>query len=134
MRFQQGGEGDEDATIQLTSLIDVVFLLLIFFMLTTTFADFTRRLDIELPEARAATTKEKQLKYTIEMDEKGQIALNGDVVTLDQLDQTLHRDAAAGKIKGTVLRADRRVYHGDVVRVLGVVRDAGIEEVGIAVR
>ncbi len=132
MRFQQGEE--EEAAIQLTSLIDVIFLLLIFFMLTTTFADFTRRLDIELPEARAATTKEKQLKYTIELDEKGHIALNGEIVTLAVLDTTLHRDAAAGKVKGAVLRADRSVTHGNVVRVLGIVRDAGIEEVGIAVR
>jgi len=133
MRFQQGGD-DDDASIQLTSLIDVVFLLLIFFMLTTTFADFTRRLDIELPEARAAATEEKQLKYTIELDENAQIALNGEVVTLEELDRTLQRDAAAGKIKGAVLRADRRIDHGHVVSVLGIVRDAGIEEVGIAVR
>lgn len=132
MRFQQSD--DEEATIQLTSLIDVVFLLLIFFMLTTTFADFTKRLDIELPEARAAITKEKQLKYTIEMDYQGRIALNGEIVTLQVLDRTLHRDAGAGKVKGAVLRADRSVTHGDVVRVLGIVRDAGIEEVGIAVR
>ncbi len=132
MRFQQGEE--EEASIHLTSLIDVVFLLLIFFMLTTTFADFTQRLDIELPEARAALTKEKQLKYTIELDEKGRIALNGEIVTLAVLDTTLHRDAAAGKVKGAVLRADRSVTHGNVVRVLGIVRDAGIEEVGIAVR
>lgn len=132
MRFQKDEE--EDASIQLTSLIDVIFLLLIFFMLTTTFADFTQRLDIELPEARAATTKEKQLKYTIELDEKGRIALNGKIVTLAVLDTTLHRDTAAGKVKGAVLRADRSVTHGEVVRVLGIVRDAGIEEVGIAVR
>ena len=132
MRFQQGEE--EDAAIQLTSLIDVIFLLLIFFMLTTTFADFTQRLDIELPEARAATTKEKQLKYTIELDFQGHIALNGEIVTLEVLDRTLHRDAGAGKVKGAVLRADRGVTHGDVVRVLGIVRDSGIQEVGIAVR
>ncbi len=134
MRFQQGGGDDDDVSIPLTSLIDVVFLLLIFFMVTTSFAEFTRRLYIELPEARAAMTEEKQLKYTIELDENAQIALNGEAVTLDELDRTLHQDAGAGKIKGAVLRADRRIDHGNVVRVLGVVRDAGIEEVGIAVR
>jgi biopolymer transport protein ExbD len=133
MRFEQGHD-EEEASIQLTSLIDVVFLLLIFFMLTTTFADFTRRLDVQLPEARAAATQEKQLKYTIEMDKEGTIALNGETVTLAELDRKLHRDTAAGKVKGAVLRADRRISHGHVVRVLGIVRDAGIEEVGIAVR
>lgn len=133
MRFQQSTDED-DASIQLTSLIDVIFLLLIFFMITTTFADFTSRLDIELPEARSATTEEKQLKYTIELDEEGQIALNGEIVTVVELDRTLHADAEAGKVKGAVLRADRHLEHGDVVRILGIVRDAGIAEVGIAVR
>ena len=51
MRFSHLKE-EEDYSLQLTSLIDVVFLLLIFFMVSTTFVDFTRRLDIQLPEAK----------------------------------------------------------------------------------
>jgi biopolymer transport protein ExbD len=133
MRFQRDA-GEEEVSIQLTSLIDVVFLLLIFFMVTSNFAVFSKRLDVELPEARAATTEQKQLKYTIELDAKGSIALNGEIIALDALDQKLHADAAANKVKGAVVRADRRLPHGDVVRVLGIVRDAGIREVGIAVR
>ena len=133
MRFNREG-GEEEVSIQLTSLIDVVFLLMIFFMVTSSFAVFSKRLDVELPEARAATTEQKQLKYTIEMDARGEIALNSEVMTLDALDRKLHTDAAAGMVKGAVVRADRRLPHGDVVRVLGIVRDSGIREVGIAVR
>lgn len=133
MRFNREG-GEEEVSIQLTSLIDVVFLLMIFFMVTSSFAVFSKRLDVELPEARAATTEQKQIKYTIEMDARGEIALNSEVMTLDALDRKLHKDAAAGKVKGAVVRADRRLPHGDVVRVLGIVRDSGIREVGIAVR
>ena len=133
MRFQSDS-GEEEVSIQLTSLIDVVFLLLIFFMVTSNFAVFSKRLDVDLPEARAATTEQKQLKYTIEMDATGTIALNGEVIALDALDLKLHEDAAAKKVQGAVVRADRRLPHGDVVRVLGIVRDSGIREVGIAVR
>lgn len=53
MRFNHIKE-EEDYSLQLTSLIDVVFLLLIFFMVSTTFVDFTRRLDIQLPESKKA--------------------------------------------------------------------------------
>ncbi|MBI4252519.1 MAG: biopolymer transporter ExbD, partial [Candidatus Tectomicrobia bacterium] len=48
MRFQKH---EEDYSLQLISMTDLVFLLLIFFMVTTSFVDFTRRLDIELPES-----------------------------------------------------------------------------------
>ena len=67
-------------------------------------------------------------------DATGDIALNGEVIALDTLDRKLHEDAAARKVQGAVVRADRRLPHGDVVRVLGIVRDSGIREVGIAVR
>ncbi len=51
MKFRKNEE--EDFSLQLTPLIDVVFLLLIFFMVSTAFIDFTRRMDIELPEVKA---------------------------------------------------------------------------------
>ncbi|MBI5748357.1 MAG: biopolymer transporter ExbD, partial [Nitrospinae bacterium] len=50
MQFRKREE--EDYSIPLTSLIDVVFLLLIFFMVSTVFIDFSRKIDIELPESK----------------------------------------------------------------------------------
>ena len=81
MQFNEPDE--EQVSISLTSLIDVVFLLLIFFMVTSSFVDFQRKLDIQLPEAKAADREQKERKpIQIEMDKGGRITFNGDVVTL----------------------------------------------------
>ena len=67
---------EEDYSLSLTALIDVVFLLLIFFMVSTAFIDFTRRMDIRLPEAEAgATTGERTRQFLIEIGKNGLITL-----------------------------------------------------------
>ncbi len=127
-------EPEEDVTITLTSLIDVVFLLLIFFMVTYSFPDFYRKkLDVRLPAARAADASLSQVKrLVVEMDAAGRIALDGAEVSLDALEGRLRgRDPA---VTGLVVRADERVSHGRVTAVLGLARAAGIADVAIAVR
>lgn len=124
---------DEQAAINLTSLIDVVFLLLIFFMVTSTFIDIERKLDLELPEAKAADLEQKERKpIQIEMDEGGRITLDGQLVNMEALEAQLK--GFEGKRKSAVVRADRRLKHGTVTAVLGLCRDAGIREIAIAVK
>jgi len=65
MKFRRTDE--EDYSLQLTPLIDVVFLLLIFFMVSTAFIDFTRKMDIELPESNLGATPEQVKVFEIEM-------------------------------------------------------------------
>ena len=84
MRFQSDSE--EDYSLQLTSLIDVVFLLLIFFMVSTSFVDFTRRLDIELPEAESSAEVVEKKSFLIEVGVEKRITLNGKTVLLDNLE------------------------------------------------
>ena len=68
---------EEDYSLKLTALIDVVFLLLIFFMVSTAFVDFTRQVDIELPESASGAPTPKTKVYTIEINRDGGIFLNG---------------------------------------------------------
>ncbi len=70
-----------DVTLNLPSLVDVVFLLLIFFMITTTFSRVLTKLDIKLPEARAVV-EQKTRDTIIEIAQDGRLALNGDFITL----------------------------------------------------
>ncbi len=124
---------DEQAGINLTSLIDVVFLLLIFFMVTSTFIDIQRKLDLELPEAKAADLEKKERKpIQIEMDRQGRITLDGEFVNMQALEARLKQ--SQGKRTSAVVRADRRLNHGTVTAVLGLCRDAGIREIAIAVK
>ncbi len=131
MQFSEPDE--EQAGINLTSLIDVVFLLLIFFMITSTFIKTERKLELQLPEAKAAEVEQKERKpIKIEMDKRGRITLDGQLVTMKALETRLKE--FQGKRKSAVVRADRRLKHGTVTAVLGLCRDAGIREIAIAVK
>lgn len=126
-------EADEEVGITLTSLIDVIFLLLIFFMVTTTIIDPSRRLDLQLPEAKAASAEAKSIPITIEMGAKGEILLNGQGVNLNTLEARLRELGKEGN-KTALVRADRRLDYGRVVGVLGICRASGFRDIGIAVR
>jgi len=111
----------------------VVFLLLIFFMITSTFIKTERKLELQLPEAKAAEVEQKERKpIKIEMDKRGRITLDGQLVTMKALETRLKE--FQGKRKSAIVRADRRLKHGTVTAVLGLCRDAGIREIAIAVK
>ena len=126
-------ESEEEVGISLTSLIDVIFLLLIFFMVTTTIIDPSRRLDIQLPQAKAASAESQSTPVTIEIGQRGEITLNGEKVDLPGLETRLRAMGRNGR-KSALVRADRRLDYGRVVAVLGICRASGLQDIGIAVR
>lgn len=128
-------EHDREAEVRVpTSLIDVIFLLLIFFMVTYSFPDiYKKKLDIRLPQAKADDVEKREVKKAlIEMDAQGRIALNGQEVTLAELEARLKEPEANFKV--AMIRADERISHGRVTQVLGLCRDAAILDIAIAVR
>jgi len=126
-------EADEEIGISLTSLIDVIFLLLIFFMVATTLVDPSRRLDVQLPEAKAASAETKKSPVTIEMSQRGEVTLNGQGVDFNVLESRLKSLGQEGS-KTAIVRADKRLDYGRVVQVLGFCRSAGFQDIGIAVK
>jgi biopolymer transport protein ExbD len=125
-------ERDEEAALGLTPLIDVVLLLLIFYMVTTAFVD--REIELQLPESQSSAVPEEKKKFTIELGQRGELALNGELITVEILDRRIGREARADNIRAVEIRADKNVIHGRVVEVLGVVKKHGVENVGIAVK
>ena len=133
MRFQ--GDSEEDYSLQLTSLIDVVFLLLIFFMVSTSFVDFTRRLDIELPEAKSSAEVVEKKSFLIEVGVKKRISLNGKTVLLDDLESELKAGVESGKFKPSLtVKADKRLDYGYVIKVMGLISGAGIRDISLATK
>ena len=126
-------EADEEPGLSLTSLIDVIFLLLIFFMVTTTLIDPTKKLELRLPEAKAAS-EETKTPATIEMDRQGEMTLNGEKVSFADLETRLNALAQKDTKKTAVVRADKGLDYGDVVRVLGICRASGFTDINIAVK
>lgn len=116
----------------MTPLIDVVLLLLIFYIVTTAFVD--REIDLKLPESDSSTVPEDKKKFTVELGTGNRLALNGRSLTVTQLDREIADAASADTIKAVEIRADKAVQHGRVVEVLGIVKKHGVDNVGIAVK
>jgi biopolymer transport protein ExbD len=125
----------EDPEINLTSLIDVVFLLLIFFMVTTTF-EHQAVLKVDLPEASAVESQaEEPDRLELVIDKSGAMFLN-DQRLVDSTEQTLRAafEQAAGDDRSLplVLRADRETAHHFVVTAMDVAAQLGFVNLSIA--
>ena len=132
MRFVR--EQEEDYNLQLTSLIDVVFLLLIFFMVSTSFLDFTRRLDIVLPDSKKSTEVIERQAFLVEVGVDRKISLNGETVTLAALEEKLKASGQRPGPRNLTIKADKRIDYGFVVRIMGISFSAGIRDISVAVR
>ena len=107
----------------LTGLIDIVFLLLIYFLLTTNFM-VDEGIKIKLPKANA-TSPQTQKEITIVVDQKGRAFLENREVPLNEL-FTVLKDRLQGKEDGLVIiKADRAIVLNKAVRVMDVAKAAG---------
>ncbi len=118
------------ANLSLTPLIDVVFLLLIFFLVTSKFDEEERRLPIELPVATSATPMtQRPRELTIDIDREGNLFANGQRVDLTELEATLRRAVVNNPTNQTVvIRADAAVAFQPVVTVMDMCNSTGVSE------
>lgn len=118
----------EDSEIKMTSMTDMIFLLLLFFMISSNFVPLDDKLDIKLPDSRA-TEKQIHRSNIIEINADNQIFFNGILVTYGGLERKLDE---IGKDAIVIIKADKRITHGNVVRVMGILKYKNINNVGIA--
>jgi biopolymer transport protein ExbD len=131
MRFRS--EEEENFSLDLTPLVDVVFLLLIFFMVSTVFVDFKRRMDISLPASKVSIPDESPKAIELEITVDKQVFLNGDRVSLKSLESALKK-IDANKEKAAIIRADKNLPYGDVIKVMGMLQSARILDISVAVQ
>jgi biopolymer transport protein ExbD len=131
MNFRPGPVGAEEPRIEIAPLIDVIFLLLLFFVLTTTFAT-QRTLDVALPEAGAADPLPDDGALVVALQADGRIRHEGTFVSLDDLSERLAAAAREDPERTLELHADQDVPHGRVVAVMDAARRAGLFRVAIA--
>ncbi|MGB0595231.1 MAG: ExbD/TolR family protein [Rubripirellula sp.] len=118
------------STLSLTPLIDVVFLLLIFFLVTSEFEDEERRLNIVLPTATSAVPMTSQPKeVVVDIDQQGDLYLNGQQSNLQELEKWLSIAVANNPTnQSVVIRADRATAFQPVVSVMDVCNRTGIRD------
>ena len=120
------------ALINVTSLIDVVFLLLLFFVVTSTFLE-RPGLDLSLPSAESAEVAARE-EATVVVTSGGEIQLDGASVGEADLERAIEQALGRRESKRVVLEVDERVPHGRVVQVMDAARRAGAAGLVVATR
>ena len=117
-------------TIPMASMADIAFLLIIFFLLTSTFVRDTG-LNIKLPKADTSQQLPKKA-VTVQIDRDGQIRLNGRPVRPNQFQQALAAALAETSLKKVNVRADEDVPYGRVFSVVDIARLEGARTTALA--
>ncbi len=132
MRFKK--EREEEIRFGIAPLIDIVFLLLIFFMVTSHF-DIASGVRIRLPKvSKKILSEEYNSNITLVIDKTGQTYLEGkkvDQKTLRKIIQNLVNEKGLIRL---ILQADKDVRHGKVVQVMDLAKRAGVHSIIIAAR
>jgi biopolymer transport protein ExbD len=131
MRFRT--ESEENFLVDLTPLIDVVFLLLIFFMVSTVFVDFKKQMDISLPSSKSSIASEVLKPVTVELTVDKKIFLNGEKIHISKFESALLK-ITESKTKEAIIRADKNLPYGDVIKIMGMLQNAQILNIGVAVK
>jgi len=116
--------------VNVTSLVDVMFILVLFFTVSTTFVS-QPAMNLELPKAVHSETT-RQAPIVIYLDREGAVFLNDEAIDVALLEQLLVSRLATSEEKSVVLKADSRVSHGTVIHVLDIIKGAGVVKLTIA--
>lgn len=130
MNFRRGQE-KEPLEINLVPMIDVMLVILIFLMITTTYSKYTE-LQISLPTAQAEKQPERANEVTVLINAQGQYVINRSAVPfrgVEQLADELRRAAGVQKEPIVVISADAAATHQAVVRVMEASRLAGLSQI-----
>jgi biopolymer transport protein ExbD len=130
MEFRKTKRGSRTVFVNVTSFIDVLFVLLLFFMVSTTFVN-QPAMSLDLPRA-VHSQGTRQPGLIVYVDQNGVIHLNDEPVDDALLDSALRSRLVDSEDKAVVLKADSRVSHGTVVHVLDIIKGAGVVKLTIA--
>ncbi len=140
MKIRRVTRRSEGLKLDLTPLIDVVFLLLIFFMLGTTFIDINAGVKIDLPQSTIKEISDyKEILVAIDKNRNIEIAYKdstgkrmNEEVKMTELEGTLMELIENSQEKNVIIKADRSIDHGTVVEIMSVAKNAGALSLDIA--
>jgi biopolymer transport protein ExbD len=113
-------------SIIIVSLVDILTILLIFFVVSTTFKKDQPEVQINLPESKTATKAPAEAEHAIvTVDQSDEIKLDGKTISADQLEGAV-RDLSAERRATLVLQADKKASFGTIIKVMDALKLAGV--------
>ena len=132
MKFRKAKE--EEPRISIAPLIDIVFLLLIFFMVTSHF-DIASGVKIDLPKVgQKVISNAKDDKITLVIDKSGEVYLEGEKISNESLKEKVEDLIKKKKLVQLILQADKDTAHGKVVEIMDLAKSSGVNSIVIAAR
>jgi biopolymer transport protein ExbD len=114
-------------SIIIVSLVDILTILLIFFVVSTTFKRDQPEVQINLPDSKTATNVPAELEHAIvTVDADNEIKLDGKVVSVDELENAV-RELPATRKSSLALQADKKAEYGTIIKVLDALKLAGVK-------
>lgn len=132
MNFRRGSDKKDDMGLNLTPLIDIIFLLLIFLMLSATTMQYSTSIKVNLPKAASDSSVIKK-NIIITVNEKDRIYVDGKTINRNSLYGSLKNIWDKNKDATVIIEADKKSTHGTVVFVMDQCRRAGFENFAISV-
>ena len=133
MNFQRGRQREE-VEINLIPMIDVLLVILIFLMITTTYSKFSG-LEINLPTAEAPQNKEQPNEINVVVTATGEVLVNKASIPgrdIDSIAAALRKQAGAGKEPVVIINADAKATHQSVIDVMQASQQAGLSHISFA--
>lgn len=121
---------DDEVAVDLTPMLDVVFIMLIFFIVTTSFVK-EAGIDVNKPKAAQAQKKPTATIF-IAIRPNGEIHMDKRVVDIERVSATIEKLLAESPTDTVIIQADREAKHGVVVKVMDQIKAAGIDKISIA--
>jgi biopolymer transport protein ExbD len=125
---------EEMPTINLTPMIDIIFQLIIFFMVGSRFTEMDKKIDVSVPTVNGQSLPTAPTRCVVSVQKNGQLSLNGNTVTLASLIDELKALRSTQAELNVIVRGDADAPLQNVAAALAACRQAGIADVGIAVR
>ena len=119
------------SSINIIPMIDVIFFLLVFFMLFTSFRSTPEGLNMQLPKAVTATEQKSQ-NVVVNIDQSGNIFFDGKEVSVGQVTNMIKEKSSSTENLTAVINADKETQYKHVVTVMDSLREAGIYKLALA--
>lgn len=132
MKKKHSRAEEDDAKVDMTPMLDIVFIMLIFFIVTTSFVK-EKGLIINRPED-SKNNQSKSKNISISIDEQGLIIMNGRQVDIKRVTANIQSFLAENNTDTAVIQADKETAHGTVVEVLDQVKVAGIDRLSVMIK
>ena len=125
---------EEGHGLSIAPLIDIVFLLLIFFLVATTLYEVEKDITIKLAEATEGSGRKSTAEIVIvNVKESGVLVVNERVKTMEELGTLLKETKESNPAVSVVVRCDRHAYHKHFVRILDLCEKVGVGSVAVAI-